>query len=561
MRWTMLLILVLCGWQQTTARVVQMSRDPKVLVFSRTTGFRHDSIETGVQALRDIGDELAFVVEATEDQAAFTAGNLARFRAVVFLNTSGDVLDEDQQAAFEAFIRSGGGFVGIHSATDTEYDWEWYGRLVGARFLGHPEVQQASARVIDGNHLSTKHLPRQWKRTDEWYNFRESPRKVVGDSLHVLAELDESTYVGGTMGADHPMAWCHEFEGGRSWYTAGGHTKESFGDPRFRRHLAGGIAWVGRFELDEAPPPQPVQPPIKVTKVGRKVTTGGHAWDGVIKIDDDLLMFHDGEIDMPVDSVKEGVVVDGSRRGILIRNVKINGPGNGVIVQNNASASDVIIDRCQFLECRTPVDGEADPLLGSRGYGMFVSQGRNWTIHRSEFTTKPRDPANPAQRDLSVQYAARLGEVIGLNVNRCRFVNHAGKACCWFMFVRNATFQRTSFEGGSIKIGVGPNDMEGVNIGSCENITFSKCRFEFGVFGDWPASVVLLPGCKNIRFNDCDFVTDPGADWWLEVGDRAVFDVKWSNCTWNGKAIEGFHGVRTNLSPEELKARNVGPAE
>jgi len=560
MHWMILAGLLIGGeFQDADANGVR-SRDPLVLVFSRTLGFRHDSIEAGAQAIKELGEEMAFRVEATEEAGQFTAENLARFRAVVFLNTTGDVLDDEQQAAFEAYIRKGGGFAGVHSATDTEYDWAWYGTLVGARFLSHPEVQPATARVIEADHASTKHLPQQWKRSDEWYNFQQNPRNVVGDGLQVLIELDEQSYRGGTMGMDHPLAWCHEFEGGRSWYTAGGHTKESFSDPRFRKHLAGGIAWAGQFELDDAPPPAPARPPLKTVKLGRKVTTGGHAWEGVLTVDSDHLMFHDGEVTMPADSVKEGLVVDGSRTGVLVRNINVTGAGNGIVVQNGSSLNDVIIDRCRFVECRTPQDGAPDPLLGSRGYGMFVSAGRNWTIHRSEFTTKVRDPADPYQRDISVQYAARLGEVIGLNVDRTRFVSHVGKPCVWLMFVRNATFKRTTFEGGSLKIGVGATDIEGVNIGACENITFVDCRFEFGVFGGWPASILLQPGCRNIRLENCDFNTHADAAWWLEVDRSGVFEVTWKNCMWNGRLIEDYTGVRSELSPNEMKASGVGPA-
>jgi type 1 glutamine amidotransferase len=208
-----------------------------VLVFTRTTGFRHDSIPDGIAAIEALGAERGFAVAGTEDASRFTDRELARYRAVVFLNTTGDVLDDAGKAAFERYIRAGGGFVGVHSASDTEYHWQWYGRLVGAYFASHPAVQRATVRIADPDSPATEGLPAIWRRTDEWYNFRTNPRGAV----HVLATLDESSYEGGTMGADHPIAWCREIDGGRGWYTAMGHTAESYGEPLFRLHLLTGI--------------------------------------------------------------------------------------------------------------------------------------------------------------------------------------------------------------------------------------------------------------------------------------------------------------------------------
>jgi cytochrome c len=208
-----------------------------VLVFSKTTGFRHDSIPLGIATIQALGAEHGFAVDSTEEAAQFSDAALARYKVVVFLNTTGDVLDTGEKAAFERYIRSGGGFVGIHSASDTEYGWPWYGRLVGTWFASHPEIQRATVHVGNPDHPSMKGLPALWERTDEWYNFRSNPRGAV----QILATLDEATYSGGAMGADHPIAWCHEMDGGRSWYTAMGHTKESYAEPLFRVHLLGGI--------------------------------------------------------------------------------------------------------------------------------------------------------------------------------------------------------------------------------------------------------------------------------------------------------------------------------
>jgi type 1 glutamine amidotransferase len=221
-----------------------------VLVFSRTAGFRHDSIAVGTQAVRDLGAANGFSVTATEDPAVFTTAGLAPYEAVIFLNTTGDVLNAAQQTAFESFIRSGRGYVGVHAAADTEYDWPFYGELVGAWFASHPAIQPATVKVEDRAHPATAHLPQTWNRTDEWYDYRTNARSTA----HVLATLDESTYSGGTMGADHPHAWCKSYQGGRSFYTGGGHTQASYADGVFRNHLLGGIRYAaGQAKADCRP--------------------------------------------------------------------------------------------------------------------------------------------------------------------------------------------------------------------------------------------------------------------------------------------------------------------
>ncbi|NEY36950.1 DUF1080 domain-containing protein, partial [Streptomyces sp. PRKS01-65] len=233
-------------------RTVSAAADPAydVLVFSRTAGFRHSSIDDGIAALRDLGAAHGFGVDATEDPAAFTAGNLARYQAVVFLSTTGDVLNGTQQTAFEQYIQAGGGYVGVHAAADTEYDWPFYGGLAGAWFRSHPAVQSATVEVEDRAHDATAHLGAAWQRTDEWYDYRTNPRTTA----HVLASLDESSYSGGAMSGDHPIAWCKDYQGGRAFYTGGGHTDESFAEPAFRRHLLGGIRWAaGVTEADCRP--------------------------------------------------------------------------------------------------------------------------------------------------------------------------------------------------------------------------------------------------------------------------------------------------------------------
>ncbi|GCE03301.1 ThuA domain-containing protein [Dictyobacter aurantiacus] len=215
-----------------------------LLIFSKTAGYRHASIENGIVAIRRLAAEHHVGVEASEDAAVFTNENLARYRAVIFLNTTGNILDNDQKAAFQRYIHAGGGYVGVHSASDTEHDWAWYGQLVGAFFSNHPHIAQAIVHVEDPQTSSTSMLPAQWVRTDEWYNFHENPRAHV----HVLLTVDEKTYQGGTMGTDHPIAWYHDFEGGRSWYTAMGHTPDSYSEPLFLSHLWGGISYAANLK-------------------------------------------------------------------------------------------------------------------------------------------------------------------------------------------------------------------------------------------------------------------------------------------------------------------------
>lgn len=220
----------------------QDPRSPRIIVFSKVTpdAYRHGSIETGTAALERLATDSGLEFEATEDAGAFTDANLAGFGAVVWLHTSGEVLDAGQQAAFRRFVSEGGGYVGIHAATCAMYDWGWYGDLAGTWFEHHPDIQPATVHVPDRDHPSTAHLPEVWRRTDEWYNFTRPPR----DGVRVLITVDESTYEGGRMGDPHPLAWCHGFEGGRSFYTAMGHTDESYAEEPFLDHILGGIRWA-----------------------------------------------------------------------------------------------------------------------------------------------------------------------------------------------------------------------------------------------------------------------------------------------------------------------------
>ncbi len=208
-----------------------------ILVFSKTAGFRHTSIEPAIRAITTLGRSNGFRVHATEDSNAFDQQNLQRFDAVVFLLTTGDVLNRKQEVAFESYIRAGGGFVGVHSATDTEYEWSWYGKLVGAWFNGHGEIQSASIRTVTS--LGAAPLPDPWVRRDEWYNF-----KNLSSDINVILQLDTHSFTGSTHGENHPIAWYHEFDGGRAFYTGLGHTDESFAEPRFLAHLLDGIRYA-----------------------------------------------------------------------------------------------------------------------------------------------------------------------------------------------------------------------------------------------------------------------------------------------------------------------------
>ena len=225
----------------------------RALIFSKTAAFRHtECIPSATVAIAQMAVRHDFHLDATENAAAFTDTGLAQYDVVIFLCTTGDVLNVTQQAAFERYIRAGGGYAGIHSASDTEYDWPFYGALVGAYFRDHPGVagvnaqfQTATIRVEDRGTAATEDLPRRWVREEEWYNFRTNPR----DDVHVLLSVDESTYdprgysvPGGSppMG-DHPISWCRRYEGGRSFYTALGHRGAYWSEPLLLAHVLGGI--------------------------------------------------------------------------------------------------------------------------------------------------------------------------------------------------------------------------------------------------------------------------------------------------------------------------------
>jgi cytochrome c len=222
--------------------VAAAAGQPNVLVFSRTRGFRHDSIPAGISALTSLAQQHGFGLTATEDGKELTDQKLGGFAAVVFLSTTGDILIAEQEAAVERYMAAGGGFVGIHAAADCEYKWPYYQRLVGAYLSAHSAITTATVNVEPVTHPSLTGLPSPWSHEEEWYGFQTNPRPEVT----ILLTVDETSFDPGQgrMGPDHPVAWHHQNLGGRAFYTALGHTSESFQDPAVLSHLLGGIQWA-----------------------------------------------------------------------------------------------------------------------------------------------------------------------------------------------------------------------------------------------------------------------------------------------------------------------------
>jgi len=222
------------------------TKEKKILVFSKTKEMKHGSIKAGLTALKKLGKENNFKIISTDNSSYFLEDSLKQYSTVIFLNTTGNILDEVQQADFERYIQAGGGYVGVHAATDTEYDWPWYNKLVGAYFEGHPRIQEATLTITDKNHQSTLSLEDTWVKEDEWYNF-----KKINPDTKVLITIDETSYEGGVHGENHPISWYHNYDGGRAFYTAMGHTNDTYTDPIFLNHLLGGINYaIGEISLD-----------------------------------------------------------------------------------------------------------------------------------------------------------------------------------------------------------------------------------------------------------------------------------------------------------------------
>ena len=212
----------------------------RILVFSKTSGYRHESIANGKAMFLEMAGQWQAVVDTTEDAGLFTVENLSRYKTVVFLNTTGDALNDKEQLALQHFIREGGGFLGIHAAADTEFEWPWYNQLVGAYFASHPKPQHLDYIVTESNHPAVKHWYPKTNRMEEIYDFKS----VQKDMIKVIMLADEKTYDGGSMGDWHPAAWYHHFDGGKSFYTALGHLPETYADPAFRTHISGALEWL-----------------------------------------------------------------------------------------------------------------------------------------------------------------------------------------------------------------------------------------------------------------------------------------------------------------------------
>ena len=221
----------------------------RVLLFSKTDGFHHESINEGVIAIKQLAQRHTFSVDWQENASVFNDKNLEKYQAVIFLNTTGNILNEEQQVAFEKFIKAGKGFVGVHSATDTEYDWPWYGKLVGNYFKIHPQQQTAYLKVEDSNFPGMERFPKKLLWTDEWYEFKTPS---LANDLKVLISIDEKSYNPATKWGEnegkgmgfHPISWYHNYDGGRAFYTGLGHIPLVYSDQTFLDHLYGGIYWA-----------------------------------------------------------------------------------------------------------------------------------------------------------------------------------------------------------------------------------------------------------------------------------------------------------------------------
>lgn len=240
-----LIMVLMMGFSLET--MAQQRGQFRVLIFSKTQGFRHQAIPEAAAAIKRLSKEHLFDVYVSEDANLINDENLAKYDVIVMNNTTGTIFNEEQRAAFQRFVQSGKGVVGIHSATDTEYEWEWYNKMIGAQFKNHPHNQTLKLDVVNRKHPSTYHLPEKWIWTDELYAFKNFNQEVT-----VLITADERTYdAKDGMGDFHPMAWYHEFDGGRVFYTALGHLESTYEDKDFLKHLYGGIWWAAKgFPID-----------------------------------------------------------------------------------------------------------------------------------------------------------------------------------------------------------------------------------------------------------------------------------------------------------------------
>jgi type 1 glutamine amidotransferase len=207
-------------------------------------GYVHDNIPSAVRSIQEMGKQFGFGVDVADTALVFTESNLSKYNALVFTSTNNDVFDKDEQkVAFMRYIQAGGGFVGIHSVTGTERKWPWFKRLVGGTFVRHANHQKFSVTIIDTLHPSTSFLPRPWGVDDECYYIAEINPDIRVLAVHDLSTVDDKEKPV-TFGNVFPSVWCHEFDGGRQWYTALGHDSTMYQEPAFRKHILGGLQWV-----------------------------------------------------------------------------------------------------------------------------------------------------------------------------------------------------------------------------------------------------------------------------------------------------------------------------
>ena len=246
MRMVKTFLLAGFGAAAMSAGASASAASPRVLVFSHSTGYRHASIEPGVAAIQGLGAREKMTIVPSADPNVFTPERLRDFDAIVFLSTSTDPKKPESEwfqgarrDALQGFVRRGGGIVGIHAASDSHYHWPWWGRMIGGYFVSHPPgTPEGTLKVVDRKHPTVKGVAPSMRRVDEWYYFQDH-----NPETKVLVTLDP-TSIGEKDVNPNPISWAHEFEGGRVFYTAMGHTVETYSDRNFLNHLASGLRWV-----------------------------------------------------------------------------------------------------------------------------------------------------------------------------------------------------------------------------------------------------------------------------------------------------------------------------
>lgn len=246
-----LALLVACMALAVSSRSELFAAEPRVLVYTKNgKGYIHDNIAASTAAIRELGASHGFAVDASTNPAAFTDANLKRYAVIIFCNSNNEAFENDEQReAFKRYNQAGGGFVGIHSASGSERQWPYYWALLGGKFVRHPPLQQFTLHVIDSRHPATAHLGKTWEWTDECYyldNLNPDIRVLLAVDLTTVKDPQRDKYPGKVFGDRFPLAWCHEFDGGRQFYTALGHKKEHYSDPTLRQHILGGILWAMR---------------------------------------------------------------------------------------------------------------------------------------------------------------------------------------------------------------------------------------------------------------------------------------------------------------------------